>query len=292
MSTPSPLRQLYPPSQSTDLTADGLYLRHRLDQRGSAELPFVYSNYVVSLDGRIALDYPRCEKSGVPPAITSNTDWRLYQELAAQSDVLLTSGRYIRELAAGKAQDDLPVGENFPDLLDWRRQQGLEPQPAVVILSRSLDLPLEKLFPQPQRTLYVATGARADKRKLAAIAGMGIPVLLSGEGKSVEGCRLIRELGEKGYRSIYAIAGPGLLDTLLRAGRVDRLYLTQVHTLLGGQCYDTLLEGALLRPAARFALEELHYDQGDDTRQGQFFSVYRRTEDRHSAVENGCGNAE
>lgn len=276
MSTPSPLRQLYPPSQAPTIAAEGLYLRQRLDRRGSAERPFVYSNYVVSLDGRIALDYPRCGESAVPPAITSDSDWRLYQELAAQSDVLLTSGRYIRELAAGKAQDDLPVGENFPDLLDWRRQQGLEPQPAVVILSRSLDLPLEKLFPHPQRTLYVATGARADKRKLATIAGMGIPVLLSGDGKSVEGCRLIRELGEKGFRSIYAIAGPGLLDTLLRADRVDRLYLTQVHTLLGGQCYDTLLEGALLRPAARFALEELHYDQGDDTRQGQFFAVYRR----------------
>jgi len=278
MPTSSHLLTLYPPSQAAPLAPSGLYLRHRLDRRGSADHPFVYSNYVVSLDGRIALDYPRCDASMVPPAITSDSDWRLYQELAAQADVLLTSGRYIRELAAGTAQDTLPVGEGFPDLLSWRRQQGLAPQPAVVILSRSLDLPLEKLFHPAQRRLYVATGAKADKRKLATIAGMGIPVLLSGDGESVDGCRLIRELGEKGYRSIYAIAGPGLLDTLLRADKVDRLYLTQVHTLLGGQCYDTLLEGALLRPAARFSLEELHYDQGDDKRQGQFFAVYRRSE--------------
>jgi riboflavin biosynthesis pyrimidine reductase len=255
---------------------EGRYLAHRLDRRGTSSEPFVYSNYVVSLDGRIALEYPHSGHTGVPKTITSAVDWRLYQELAAQADVLLTSGRYLRELAAGKAQDGLPVGENFPDLLAWRREQGLEEQPAVVILSRSLDLPLEIVLQDAKRKVYVATGANADKRRLAAVAETGVPVLLAGEDKEVDGCRLIEELGAKGYRSIYSIAGPGLLDTLLRAAKVDRLYLTQVHTLLGGQCYDTLLESQVLEPAARFELEELYFDRGDDERQGQMFGVYRR----------------
>lgn len=276
MTQTSQLRQLFPPCEAPPQASDGLYLKHRLDRIGTPQKPFVYSNYVVSLDGRIALEYPQSDHTMVPPAITSNTDWRLYQELAAQADVLLTSGRYIRELAAGKAQGGLPVGENFPDLLAWRKERSLTPQPTVVILSRTLDLPLQDLPSNTEHQLYVATGAKADKRKLAAVAETGIPVLLAGDNEEVDGCRLIEELGEKGYGSIYSIAGPGLLDTLLRASMVDRLYLTQVHTMLGGKCYDTLLESQLLNPAARFELDELYYEQGDGNRQGQMFGVYKK----------------
>lgn len=271
------LLQLFPPGSAQPLPLNGLYLQHCLHRLGTPEHPLVYSNYVVSLDGRIALDYPHAGHTGVPRSITSSVDWRLYQELAAQADVLLTSGRYMRDLAAGKAQAELPVSRNFQDLIEWRRKQGLEEQPAVVILSRSLDLPL-KLLKETERTVYVATGVEADKRKIAAIAETGVHVLLAGDHDEAHGCQLIEELGEKGYRSIYSIAGPGLLDTLLRTGKVDRLYLTQVHTLLGGQCYDTLLEGQMLEPAARFELEELYFDQGDENRQGQMFGVYLKGE--------------
>jgi riboflavin biosynthesis pyrimidine reductase len=145
-----------------------------------------------------------------------------------------------------------------------------------VILSRSLELPLDKVLPMLARKVIVATGVEADKRRLAAVAASGVPVLLVGDTDEVDGCLLIEELGMKGYRSIYAIAGPGLLDTLLRAGKVDRLYLTQVHTLLGGKCYDTLLESAVLDPAARFELDELYLEQGAQRRQGQMFGVYRK----------------
>jgi len=273
----SPLLQLYPPCQENRPTVPGLYLAHRLNQRGGSGHPFVYSNYVLSLDGRIALEYPHSGHLGIPPPITSDTDWRLYQELAAQADVLLTSGRYIRELAAGEAQSRPPVGDDFPDLIEWRQQQGMETQPVLVILSRTLDLLLDEVLPLLKRTVFVATGAKADKGKLAAVADTGVSVLLLGENDEVDGCQLVRELGEIGYRSIYAIAGPGLLDTLLRAGMVDRLYLTQVHTLLGGKRYATLLEKAVLEPEARFELEALYFEQGNKIKQAQFFAVYNKT---------------
>jgi riboflavin biosynthesis pyrimidine reductase len=270
------LISLYPQGRHSPVEAKGLYLRHRLNRCGASERPCVYSNYVVSLDGRIAIGMPGTCRTGIPETITSDVDWRLYQELAAQADVLLTSGRYLRELAEGKAQDTFPVGTDFPDLQEWRKKQGLTPQPHVVVLTRSLELPLAELLPRLEHGVTVATGIKADKRKLAAVAETGVPVLLAGDDDEVDGCRLIEELGDKGFRSIYSIAGPGLLDTLLRAGKVDRLYLTQVHTLLGGQCYDTLLESRALEPAARFELEELYFDRGDEDRQGQMFGVYRK----------------
>lgn len=268
------IQQLYP-SVQPEVSVVELYLQHQLHHKGSKEHPFVYTNYIATLDGRIALEYPHSDHTSIPTDITSEIDQRLYQELAAQADVLLTSGRYLRELGEGRAQHPPPISDEYPELLQWRREQGLEPQPAIVILSRSLDLPLDTLN-SLGRKVYVATGGGADKRKLAAIAETGVSVLLSGEGKAVEGCELVEELGMMGYASIYSIAGPALLDTLLRAGKVDRLYLTQVHMLFGGEKYDTLLEGPLLTPAARFCLDSLFYDRGTAGRPPQSFAVFRK----------------
>ncbi|MDT8404998.1 MAG: hypothetical protein RQ738_10505, partial [Sulfuriflexus sp.] len=74
---------------------------------------------------------------------------------------------------------------------------------------------------------------------------------------------------------IYSIAGPGVLDTLLRAGVLDCIYLTQVHRLLGGTEYDTLLGGDVLQPPADFSLQALYYDNNDKSC-GQFFSIYKK----------------
>jgi len=269
------IEQLYPAGPQQNVGVSQLYLQHQLHRKGQKERPFVYTNYVASLDGRIALEYPHSGHSCIPAEITSKIDQRLYQELAAQADVLLTSGRYLRRLGDGTAQYPPPVSEAHPDLLLWRLEQGLEEQPAIVILSRSLDLPLDVLA-SFKRRVYVATGSAADKRKLAAVAETGVSVLLSGIGEGVDGCRLVEELGLMGYTSIYSIAGPALLDTLLRAGKVDRLYLTQVHMLFGGQNYDSLLEGPLLEPAARFHLESLYYDRGTSKRPPQSFASFTK----------------
>lgn len=269
------IQQLYPHPQPM-VSVVQLYLQHQLHRKGSKSSPFVYTNYVVTLDGRIALEYPHANRTSIPADITSDIDRRLYQELAAQAGVLLTSGRYLRQLSEGQAQHPPPISDAYPDLLQWRLEQGLEQQPAVVILSRSLDLPLDALT-SLGRKVYVATGSGADKRKLAAIAESGVSILLSGEGEEVEGCELIAELGMMGYTSIYSIAGPALLNTLLRAGKVDRLYLTQVHMIFGGEKYDTLLKGPLLSPAASFCLNSLYYDRGAAGRPPQSFAVFGKS---------------
>ncbi len=268
------IQPLYP-HQQPRVSVVQLYLQHELHRKGSKSSPFVYTNYVVTLDGRIALEYPHADRTCIPADITSEIDRRLYQELAAQASVLLTSGRYLRQLSEGQAQHPPPIGDEYPDLLQWRLEQGLEKQPAVVFLSRTLDLPLDTLTSLGRR-VYVAAGSGADQRKLAAIAESGVSILLSGEGKDVEGCELIAELGMMGYTSIYSIAGPALLNTLLRAGKVDRLYLTQVHMIFGGEVYDTLLKGPLLSPAASFCLNSLYYDRGAADRPPQSFAVFAK----------------
>ena len=85
-------------------------------------------------------------------------------------------------------------------------------------------------------------------------------------------------MAAEGFFNIYSIAGPGVLETLLRSSVLDRIYLTQVHRLIGGRSYDTLFEGDLLKPPVNFALQALYYDGACGKDCSQFFGIYEMVE--------------
>ena len=85
---------------------------------------------------------------------------------------------------------------------------------------------------------------------------------------------MITRLGQAGYRSIYSIAGPAVFHTLLRAGRIDRLYLTLVCTLLGGNAYDTLIRGEQLVPPVNMRLAGLCHDPHAPANAGQLLACF------------------
>jgi riboflavin biosynthesis pyrimidine reductase len=240
----------------------------------------VYSNFVSSLDGRIALGDPDKATHTVPDAIANPRDWRLYQELAGQADLLITSGRYFRQSTVGEAQDLLPVGSQheFDDIREWRVKQGLAKEADVAILSSSLDIPLAALEPYRQRRILVITGESSDKARAESLRHAGIEVLHAGTGKQADGRLMIPRLGELGYRSIYAIAGPAVFHTLLQANVLNRLYLTIAQQLLGGEVFDTLTRGTLLIPARSLSLVSLYHDPCAPETTGQLFAVF---EPRH-----------
>jgi len=136
---------LFPAAEGRPLA--GLYLGLNLHRLAEADDILIYSNYITSLDGRISLTLDHAVGSQVPADIINRRDWRLYQELAAQADVMITSARYFRQLAQGEAQDLLPVGQQpeYAALLAWRETPGLKSHPALPILSRPLDLPVPAL---------------------------------------------------------------------------------------------------------------------------------------------------
>ena len=236
----------------------------------------VYSNFVSSLDGRVAIETAGRNSHTVPDSIANPRDWRLYQELAGQAELLITSGRYFRQSYAGEAQDILPVGSQteFDDIRAWRIAQGLSPQPDIVILSSSLDIPLAALEPYRSRRILVATGASADDQRKRLLQAAGIDVFVAGSGARVEGKRLVEQLAVYGYRSLYAIAGPAVMHTLVQAGVLDRLYLTIACQLLGGNGFDTLMRGDLLTPAVGLQLQHLHHDPVVPAGAGQLFCVF------------------
>ncbi len=241
-----------------------LYLSDRLRPAGRPSRPFVYTNFIASLDGRISLPDPRTARRTVPAAIANARDWRLFQELAAGADALVISGRYVRDLPNGVSGRSFPVSTKpeHADLIEWRRRRGLAPQPAVVIVTASLELPPLAGLAASGRAVYVATGRAADAAKVERIESEGAQVLRVGAGRRVEGRPLVERLAREGHGNVAMIGGGEVLNALLVDDVLDRLYLTLACRLLGGASFDTLLSGPVLDPPRRFTLDALHYDAG------------------------------
>ena len=266
------IQRLYPGGATLPL--EGAYLGH-LPETGR---PCFYANFVSSLDGRIALTAPHRRTHQVPPAIANARDWRLYQELGAQADVLITSGRYFRQFAEGEAQDTLPVGdaERFADLHDWRRRQGLAPQPDIAVLSASLELPEQALrfYLERGRRIHLFTGEDAPAERIGDLERLGVEVHFTGTGHMAEGEATARHLERLGYRRIYLIAGPFVLYTFIRAGVLDRLYLTLAHRILAGEDFDTFCFGPELVPPPNLRLVSLLLDPEAPAGAGQLLAAY------------------
>jgi riboflavin biosynthesis pyrimidine reductase len=252
------LLALYPERQRTAL--EGLYLSEDIRRCRQGGNLLVYSNFIASLDGRIAVTDSRSGEPSVPEETANPRDWRLLLELAAPADALIISGRYVRELAAGKAQSLPPFQEgDSADLLKFRKALGLPVQPVLVVVSNSLDLPLEALFRDQPRPVLVATSEQADAEQIRQTARGQVEVVRVGRDR-VEGDRLVAALGNRDLTLIYSIAGPAVLHMLLTAGVLDRLYLTTVLRVLGGKEYVTMARGERLTPPYDFCLSALYLD--------------------------------
>ncbi|MDD5036910.1 MAG: dihydrofolate reductase family protein [Methylococcaceae bacterium] len=269
-----PIFRLHPPPhQSVGLR--GLYLDLKLHELGSAEKPFVYANFLSSLDGRIALEDAGGE-AYLPKSLTTPDDFRLFLELEAQADCLITHGGYLRSLQAGRLGNILQIGlrEDAADLAQWRIDQGLSPQPAIVVASASLDFPLPDSIREHGQTCYIATGKNADPAKAERWRERGYEILYAGEADKVEGAPLVRALAERGFRSIYLIAGPHMLDTMVRDGRLSRLFQTITHQLMGGRAFRTVSPGPEFGLFGHLKLRSLYYDPSSPDDTGQWFAQF------------------
>ena len=269
------IQQLYPHTGTTR-ALNGTYLDHELHALGTSEQPFVYANFVSSLDGRIAVVEAHTGESYVLEDLTSGHDWRLFQELQAQADCMVTHGGYLRALGARKFEDILQVGltKQVLDISRWRNAHGLTRQPAIAIVSRTLEFPIPPSLARHEQPVHIITadGARADR--VAFWREHGYEVVFAGRGASVEGAPMIRTLAARGYARLYLLAGPQMLETVLRDGSLSRLYLTLTHQLIGGEMFHTLTAGSRLGRAGRLQLHTLYYDPEAPKGTGQWFASF------------------
>ena len=237
-----------------------LYLSHNIRKY---EGMFVYANFISSIDGRIAISHPTRAGMMVPEAITNTRDWRLFQELAAQADIIISSGRYLRDYADGRAQEILRTDDpQFADLRDWRQEHGLSPQPDIAIISNSLDFPIPDVLTKNGRKVIIFTTTNADPIRIAEIEAKAGLVSIAGKN-SVDGVQMMDQLSKLGYHFVYSAAGPKILHLLLTSQQLNRLYLTQASKLLGGNPFSSIVNGNLFPKGIDVQLHSLYHDQAD-----------------------------
>ena len=278
-SSPAPhaVLQLFPPPVR-ERRLSGLYLGESLPEPAVGEASFLYANFVTSVDGRIAVAGAD-GVSRLPAGLTNVRDWRLFQELQAHADCLLTHGGYLRALAAGTLGNILQVGlaADDKDIASWRADRTMTLQPAVAILSASLDFPLPASLAEHRQPVHVLTTVEAPRDRMARLRAAGCEVLCVGSRSRVRGREVAAVLEERGYRRVYLQTGPRMLETALRDRVLSRLYLTLSHRVVGGEQFDTILRGGLLGAAGTLRLRSLYLDQSARAGSDQFFASFEPT---------------
>ncbi len=262
---------LYPGDREERALA-GLYLD---DLPAKGGHPFLYANFLASLDGRIALRNANGRK-GVPEAIANNRDWRLYTELLVQADAVLTTGRHAEALATGEQTDMIAIAhDRYPDLRRYRRSRGLSEHPVCIVVTSRFAFPADALKKaHPGAILTIGPHLDAAKRRAAHKAGIETVSLDS--GTQVTGKDLIAALAARGLRRVYMVGGPRLFRGLLADKIVHRLYLTTACRLLAGeQDTDTLVQGPVLPLPPEATLRRLALDL--DGRPQQILASYDLT---------------
>ncbi len=289
MSASVQVTQLFP--EKKQLPLEGLYLSQRLPEVASRiDRPLVVTAYVTDRNGVVANrgDHNNLQ---VPPQIKNDNDWRLVQEILAQSDVVISSSAYLKGVKAsgGKAQDILfqfEPGGKFEDLGQWRLQAGLgKRHPDLVFLTHHLDFEFPPGLLGGDRKVFVfTTFAMAESKEAGAMADAGAIVIGSGE-TGVEGDRLIDYLGmDSSYHVIMMATGPSVLQLLLINNCLDFMYITEVQRELSlddPSAIRTILpEGKRVDELERFTLTHRYLQENvttsDGARTSQEFHRYDR----------------
>jgi diaminohydroxyphosphoribosylaminopyrimidine deaminase/5-amino-6-(5-phosphoribosylamino)uracil reductase len=201
--------------------------------------PFVTLKIASSLDGRIAT------ATGESRWITGPQARRAVHALRARHDAVMIGG--------GTARADDPM-------LDIR-DLGLSKQPVRVVISRRLDLPVERRLAQTANAqpLWLCHGPEAEARRAEwkALGAECLPCEVT--GGQISPASALAALAEKGLTRVFCEGGGALAASLLREGLVDELIVHSAGLAIGAEGTPAL--GAMgidrLGNAPRFDLAEV-----------------------------------
>jgi riboflavin-specific deaminase-like protein len=222
------LRRLYPRPGTSN--PEDLISGLDLGSRAPVDRPYLILNMVASLDGKAAVE-------GRTRNLGGEADRRIFHNLRTQADAILVGAGTARMERYGRAMKS-------EELRARREDEGLDPDPLMVIVSGRLNLPADlPVLQDPESRVLIATAAAheiegAQARVEYLRTGDDLPLLLAH----------LRE--ERGVRSVLCEGGPTLNSHLLAAGAVDELFLCVSPKLVGGADALTIVAGKpLLEPA-------------------------------------------
>jgi riboflavin-specific deaminase-like protein len=197
--------------------------------------PWVRLNLVASLDGRTAV-------FGRVGALSLPADQALFQHLRGLADGILVGAATVRAEHYG------PINVT-PEVRAERRRRGQDPEPVLVIVSRSLDIggAIDQRVGRPPIVLT------CDDAPAGRVVDLAPKVdLISAGTTSVDLRRGLTALRRRGIGSLLCEGGPTLNGELLGAGLVDELCLTYAP-YLGGDELGMFTAGPMPLVKARMA---------------------------------------
>jgi riboflavin-specific deaminase-like protein len=207
--------------------APALLAEAALADRAPADRPYLFMNFVATLDGRAAVE-------GRTQALGSDADLDMLLTLRAAADAVLIGSGTVR--AEGYAR--LVKSE---ERRAARLAAGMREDPVAVLISRSLDLPWERagLFKAPEQPVIVYTSSDKEPPEVAA----QVEVVRLEEATPTAA---LADLRRRGVRALLSEGGPRLHRSLLAAGLVDELFLTMTPLLTGDELQPTIVAGGKL----------------------------------------------
>ena len=207
-----PIDRLAPEASALD---DEQLLAHYAPPPG----PWLRANFITSLDGAATRD-------GVSGELGDAADRRIFDLLRRQADVIL--------VGAGTARNEEYGAQRLTDeAATWRATHGKAPQPALALISGSLNLdPAAEIFTQAPVRPIIYTIASAPPPARQALSSVADVVTVGNDALDVQALRA--DLIDRGLHHIHSEGGPRAFGALLQGGAVDEICLTIAPHLEGG----------------------------------------------------------
>jgi 2,5-diamino-6-(ribosylamino)-4(3H)-pyrimidinone 5'-phosphate reductase len=187
-------------------------------------------NMAMSADGKITT------RKREQIVLGTSEDRRTMDVLRSRCDAVIVGAGTVRH-------DGYPVLVRDTAVRSRRTAQGLPPHPANVILSRSLNLPMDrKIFSRKDTEKIFFTTREARATRIRRFSALGEVIVLA--GNTVRPRAVVKELAKRGLNRILIEGGGEVNFSFTHSGLVDELYITITPRLIGGRTAPSVIDGA------------------------------------------------
>lgn len=220
------------------------------------ERPSVWTNFVVSHDGRISFDEPGRSGGGAISRHAPHDTW-LMGLIRARADAILTGAGTLRVARRHTWTPAAVFPADAAAFAALRVADGRAPLPILVVLSRGGDLPANAAaLALPEQPVIIATtadGAAVARAQLGERPHVSYHV---SQGDDVDLAGLLRDLRlQSGVNTLLSEGGARTYGALIAARLIDDVFLTLSPVVVGNRTPPQpprpgLVEGVAFSPAS------------------------------------------
>jgi riboflavin biosynthesis pyrimidine reductase len=206
--------------------------------------PTVYTNFVASLDGSVAL--PGIPRSNELISAASEADRFVMGLLRALADVVVVGSGTLHGSPAGTWTPERAHPPSAPLFAELRRLRGRPERPELAILTGSGAIDVGHPALEAGAVVLTSTGGAARLEGRLPQAAELTPLT---SATTIEPRAALDALERRGHRLVLFEAGPHTFGTFASAGAIDELFLTVSPLLTGGSAATRLSLVEAMEPA-------------------------------------------